>query len=382
MLALIGYFNKMLIPQSLKNIKNISMNNLIEKFKNVKSECCITICLNTNRTAPDNKKDPIVLKNQVKIAEERVRLEFDKKFADDIVNRLNVLADSIDHSKNDHSLLLFVNETVAEFIRLPIRVETRVIVDKTFATRDLLRASHEEINYYILVNSKNGSRLIKAKNDRAVEEIGGDFPISNDTLYNTDSHKRSIGQSNDNMAEEFFNNVDKAVQKVYNVEPLPVVLISEERNYQYFIKVADRKDIYVTHVNKLRDNDNDKPQHLVTDVWETVLQYQKEKNSYRIEELKIAVSEGKFLSDINDIYKAILEGKGQTLFVQKGYFQPGKIENGQIQIKEDVSKHDIGVADDVVDELIEKNLKFGGDVVFIENEDLSDFQNLALVSRY
>lgn len=358
------------------------MKSLIEKFKDIKSECCITICLNTNRTAPDNKKDPIVLKNQIKIAEERVSLEFDKRFADDIIFRLNELANSIDHSQNDHSLLLFINETEAEFIRLPIRVETRVIVDKTFAMRDLLRASHEEINYYILVNSKNGSRLIKAKNDRAIQEISGDFPISNDSLYNTDAHKRSIGQSNDNMTEEFFNKVDKAVQKIYNIEPLPVVLISEDRNYQHFMKVADRKDIYVSHVNNIRDNNNDKPQQLVSDVWETVLQYQKDKNSSRIEELKIAVSEGKFMSDINDIYKAILEGKGQTLFVQKGYYQPGKIENSQIQIKENVSKHDIGVVDDVIDELIEQNLKFGGDVVFIENEDLADFQNLALVSRY
>ena len=44
-----------------------------------------------------------------------------------------------------------------------------------------------------------------------------------------------------------------------------------------------------------------------------------------------------------------------------------------------VSKDDI---DDVVDEMIEFTLKFGGDVVFLDRGSLKDFEKLALVTRY
>lgn len=358
------------------------MNDLIKKFKDIRTNCCITIAMNTNRTAPDNKKDSLVLKNMVSIAEERVHMEYDKKFANDILIRLNELVETIDHSHNLDSLLVFVNETSAEYVRLPISLKTRVVIDKTFATRDLVRAEHEQITYYILVLNKSGARLIKAHNDKDMEEIGGDFPVINDSLFNTDPHQKSIGQSNNNLVEEFFNIVDKSIQKIHNNAPLPIAIITEERNYQHYIKVADNKDIYVTHINKNRGNEPDKPHHIVNDVWPTIHAYVKEKNSNRIEELNKAVSTGKFLSDINDIYKAIKEGRGQTIFVHNDYFQPGQIKEDQIHLLHETEKNNIGAVDDIIDELIEKNHKFGGDVVFVDNDDLNDFQGIALSTRF
>lgn len=358
------------------------MNNLIEKFKGVKTDCCITIAMNTNRTAPDSRKDPLVLKNMVKIAEDRVCMEYEKKFAEDIIARLNDLVETIDHSRNQESLLVFVNETVAEYIRLPVSVKTRVVIDRTFATRDLVRAIHEQITYYILVLNRGEARLVKAHNDSDIEEIEGDFPISNDSLFNTDPHQKSIGKSNNNLVEEFFNIVDKSVQKVQNNTPLPVVVITEERNYQHLIKVADNKEVYVLHVNKNRGNESDKPHHIVNDVWPAMYGYLKEKNARRIEELNQAVSTGKFLSDVNDIYKAIMEGRGQTIFVHNEYFQPGMIKENRIHLLDEVNRNDIDVTDDIIDKLIEKNHTFGGDVVFIENDDLKDFHGIALSTRF
>ena len=41
-----------------------------------------------------------------------------------------------------------------------------------------------------------------------------------------------------------------------------------------------------------------------------------------------------------------------------------------------------GVCDDVIDEMIENNLSFGGDTVFVETDDLEKFQGLALTTRF
>ena len=129
------------------------MNKKLNELKKVNAENCVSIILNTHRTAPDSQKDVIALKNLIKEAEERLLNSLDKKKAQAIVESLTKVESTIDHSHNLESLILFVNvdEQIAEYMRLPIPVVDRVIIDHTFATRDLLRAIHLTASYFILV---------------------------------------------------------------------------------------------------------------------------------------------------------------------------------------------------------------------------------------
>src|SRR5690554_2957686 len=126
------------------------MNNKLKELKGVISESCVSIILNTHRTMPDNQKDALTLKNLVKEAEERLLNNESKRDAKALVGRLRNLESTIDHSQNLESLILFVNEDIAELVRLPVVVENRVVIDHTFATRDLVRALHVETNYFVL----------------------------------------------------------------------------------------------------------------------------------------------------------------------------------------------------------------------------------------
>src|SRR5690554_4319102 len=111
----------------------------LKKFAENVSENCVSIILNTHRTSPDNKKDSINLKNLVKEAENRLLADESKRDAQFLIKRVRELEAKIDHSKNLERLVIFVNEEVAEYTRLPISVEDRVIIDETFATRDIVR---------------------------------------------------------------------------------------------------------------------------------------------------------------------------------------------------------------------------------------------------
>ena len=55
------------------------MNSTLEKLKDVKSDCCVTIQLQTHRTPPGNQKDSIELKNLVRKVEKRLATECDKE---------------------------------------------------------------------------------------------------------------------------------------------------------------------------------------------------------------------------------------------------------------------------------------------------------------
>src|SRR5699024_6848312 len=96
--------------------------------------------------------------------------------------------------------------------------------------------------------------------------------------------------------------------------------------------------------------------NLVKYVWPNVEDLVLAKNRSRAAELKKAISTGKYLADLNDIWEAVQKGRGKTIFVEEGYFQPAKNENGvltPITSEEIKDKNDIN---DVVDDMIEYNL--------------------------
>jgi len=355
------------------------MNPLLKKIKNIYSEPCVSIIMNTHRTKPENQKDVILLKNLVKEAEERLNSGYDKRLAREIIDKMNILTNSINHNFNLESLVIYINNDFADFTRLPVHVEDRVVIDNTFATRDIIRAMHQESSYYVLVLSRQNARLIEAYNKTVVHENTTNFPIAN-TIYATDKMKLSTAKGQDVLIEEFFNKVDKTLFETIKDHPLPILLATEARNFDYYLKIADKKNLIIGHIN--RNRDDEQAHQIVADAWDIVLHLTKQKNAERIKELHIAVSENKFISDYTEIWNAIQEGRGKTLFVKRGFFQPAKLTNGKVELISQIQKDDKEMIDDIIDEMIEFNLAFGGDIVFVENDELSKFNNIALATRY
>jgi hypothetical protein len=359
------------------------MDIKLKQLKDVISETCVTIIMNTHRTHPENKKDGLLLKNLVKEAEERLFADESKRDAKSMIQRIKDLESKIDHNHNIESLILFVNEDIAEFIRLPVAVVDRVVIDHTFATRDLVRAIHLETNYYVLVLSQQKVRLLEAFNDKVVQEFDKPtpFPIENTQFYSTSGVKLSNATKQTNLVAEFFNRVDKELNKIRKDNPLPVLICTEESNYFEYMKIADEMhSIYDTFLNKNRLDEKDF--EIVKEAWSIVKEYRIKQNNARKEELLKAVGAQKFMSDINDIWGAIEQGRIQTIFIEQGLFQPALLEGNKITFVSDEERNRKDIVDDIYDEMIELNMNFGGDVVFLPKGELRDFQGVGAITRY
>lgn len=351
------------------------MNKLFKEVKEINTEACVSIIMNTHRTQPGNQKDPIQLKNLTKEALERLYNDYDKRFVWPIEEKLNEIVDNINHSENIESLILYVNPTFAAYTRLPVPVKDRVVIDNTFATRDLVRASYEEGGYYVLQLSRSTARLIEAYNDKVVKELDGDFPFDNplEGFGSPDQDNES------NYIKEFFNHVDKALQEVLKENPLPVVIVTESRNYNYFLEICDNKSHIVGTINRLPNSD--KADKIVAEAWGEMSTVIESQNAKRIEEIGQAKSTHSLVLDYNEIWRSIQEGRGKTLFIKKGFIQPAIVdeENHSITLIDDPTTPD--AVDDIIDEMIEQTIAYGGDIVFIKDNGLDAYNNLALVIR-
>src|SRR5690606_38507343 len=122
--------------------------------------------------------------------------------------------------------------------------------------------------------------------------------------YSTSRAEAAIAQKQTNLIAEYFNRIDKEVVKIVNENPLPVLIATDESNYSEYLKIADRKEIYLEQVlagNRLEE----KAPQIVNAAWEMVKEYAVANNNTRKLELKNAVSSGKFMSDVNDIWRAL-----------------------------------------------------------------------------
>lgn len=351
----------------------------LKRIAAVRGEACVTITLNTHRTAPDYLKDPILLKNLLKEAETRLVDEYGKKTAEVVMAKLNALADGIDHAHNLEGLVLYANTEISGLAKLPVTVVDRVSLDDHFTTRDLVRAMQQGSEYYILWLNRNSARLVRAFNNQVVEEVKGEFPQKNHVASH-DTAKQVADRDFGALIKEYFNRVDKALVKVLNDHPLPVVLATESRNVEHYRAVADRKAFLKGNFNPTHDDLA--VHHLVEEAWKAYGPVVQSRYNERVKVLDAAVSAGKLHSEHHDVWQAINEGRGDTLFVKEGLFQPAMIVDERIELLPAEERERHGAVDDILNEMAQRNLAHGGDAVFVSGDELDRFNGLALVTRY
>lgn len=245
--------------------------SLINKIKEFKGNPAVTICMNTNRTFPDNDKDSINLKNLIIKVDKRIQKEYGQHESALIISKLKEFTTEIDHNYNLDSLMIFVSSDFLEFIRLPVKVSDSVFIADKFATKVLLRWLLQTEHYYVLCLSRKVIRLIEAINDGVISEINdSNFPIENELYLESDDIKKGWGSVYDNHAKEFFNKADKLVNG-YTKSKNSVVLAGDVRNISYYKEIADNKNIIIGHIEG--NYDVTKAHEIVKNAYGVVLNY-------------------------------------------------------------------------------------------------------------
>lgn len=355
------------------------MKDFLSNLKTVQSKVNVSIILNTHRTRPDNQQDRIVLKNLIKEAEERLYKDYDKAIASKIIEKLHHCAEKIDHEHNQEALVIYVNESYAEYHRISIPVINRVVIDPRFATRDIIRSKTLETKFHSLVLSKHIAKLYTVSSSHEIEELNGEFPILNH-LVPADPLMQSTNKGQDNLVEEFFNTVDKKVNKTIPNPKESILLLTDSRNFDHYSKVADHKNKIAGYISG--NFENSTIHQILSQSWEFMSAKNQGNLQLRMEDLDKAQKSGKVISDISEIWRSIKEGKGQTLFVNKDLQYSAIIHGDQIQSVENGISDEKFATDDVVDEMIENCILHSGEVVFVSDDSLSDYQGLALSLRY
>ncbi len=353
----------------------------LQRLAAEKNTPCVTISLNTHRTHPDNLRDEIVLKNLLKEAEERIIGEYGKRPAEALLEKLSAVSDAVDINHNLDSLHLFISNDTLEIVKSPWpSAGDQVQISDTFAVRPLIKAFNRSEEYLIMLLSQSGVKVYVALNDGILEEVRNqDFPMAENRHYTTHSDKGSDSKHVDDLVREFLNQVDKALVRLHKAMDLKCVVVCTPDNYAKLHQVADKPDVYLG--NAAIDYNHTTPPQIVKQTWPVIRDLQHQRRKAAIGEVKEAVSHGKVITDLQEIYQAALDGRGDLLIVHQDFAQPVIMKDERTFTLVDNASGP-NTIDDITSLMAWEVISRNGRVIFTTQEDLSDLGNIVLKTRY
>lgn len=340
----------------------------------------LSILLPTHRTSPDNKQDPIRVKNLVDEATERLSAEFSRRELEPLLQRLETLVSEIDYPYTLDGLALYVSHDFAERYYLPFAVPARVVIDQTFATRDLVYGMHRALRYWVLLLSQASTRLFAGTGETLEEVHDQNFsmqmtgpgattalPYDSDSRYLDDRHRR------------FFQQVDSVFTAYAKDDELPLIVGGVDRQISFFQEVSQ----YTASIAGTLTGNFDKAtiHELTPQVWSIVQSVREAQRVNALQELDDAMGAQKVVSTIEAAWRLAQAGRGKLLLFEKNYHVPAIVtENGSLELVDQPGGTE--VMDDAVDELIEVVLAKGGRVAIVDDGALSVHQQIALILRY
>lgn len=353
----------------------------LQKIANVKSIPCVTISLNTHRTHPDNLTDAVSLKNLLKEAEDRLTTAYDKKTIAPLLEKIQTISTKIDLNYNLDSLHIFLSNDTSEIIKSAWKTShAGVHISERFAVRALIQSYNRSTNYLLMLLSQSGVKIYEAVNDSIIGEITNeDFPFQENTLQVANADQASNARKVDNMVREYLNTVDKAFVKLHHETGLPSIVISTEDNYVKLQEVADIPAAYIGHA--AINYNHVAPHEIVKQSLEIIESLQKQQRAEAISQIKEAVGTGKVLTDLQEIYQAALDGRGELLIINNDFSQPVIMTDERTFDLVDDPNHE-NALEDIVSNIAWEVVSKKGRVVFTTQTDLADLGEIALQVRY
>lgn len=337
----------------------------------------------THRTAPANQKDRIVVKNLAAEGLKRLQDEFTKREVAALTQNLKQLVDRVDWEHSLEGLALFASRDVAKAIQLPFRPRARVVVDATFATRDLVYSLNRAPRYRVLVLTEKPTRLFDATTNVLTEYTDKPFPMVHrgpggaSKLPGGQGINRSAVR--DESHRQFFRKVDEALAAIQKDDHLPIVVVGVDRYLAFYQEVTKDPDAIVGVVSGSYDDPN--PAALGKLVWPVFKSGATLRRTRALARLNEAVSVNRHASGIDQVWRAAFDKRCQILLVETGFEHPADVTPQGDQLLP-YSGRGAAAVDDAVDEVIERVIADGGDVFFYDPGVLDLHQRIAAVLRY
>lgn len=366
----------------------------------------ITLAMELHATTLTNDKDRIQFENLVNQARKELK-DSDLEEKDQLLEQLDI----VDRDRDElvqflGSLVVYVTVDDIYFYHLAIPVNDRVQISELPYVLPLASNYQYTRDYHLLVLNQESIRLFEGHGNHIeelpIDEIE-DAPVDLETALGTEkdggslnfgSYSRGAGSrgagqggtsqffhghgetsaEKDIDRENYFRIVDKFVYDHYsNEEQLPLIVYTVEENQAVFRDISTNEYLADTGINGSAANMNkNEIQERAVETIDEIVAYQRNQLLDRLNE---TTPENRIENIPDDLTAASLEGRIETLYLEKDFEIPGTITaEGRYDREDD--------RNDFVQQVVQNVLRTDGAVYILDENETPEGISIAAILRY
>ncbi len=324
----------------------------------------------------------------LKFAADKVERELTENYPTDIctlvMQKLHALIKQLNFTTHKKSVAIFVSPVFEKVLYLDIAVEEKIIVDESFEIRDLVYSKKQSHKYLVLLLSGKEVRIYIGSSLEFMR-IVSDAPETIVAYLNEPAERvanfSDVQSRREIVMDKFLYHIDRSLDIILNAYNLPLFVIGTERISGHFKALTKHSTAVIDYIHgNYEEASEDQLRKLlephITD-WKKVQQ----KNL--LNKLEDAASKNKLAKGMKEVWKQAMQHKGRLLLVEKNYMFAAVHGADELEIYKAVKPYNnFSYIKDAVDDVIEKVLENGGDVEFVDDDLLRNYEHIALVQYY
>jgi hypothetical protein len=377
---------------------------LIQELLSAEQAPCLSLYMPTDRTHPENLKNPIRFKNLVGEMEESL---LQKYSANEVKEYLEPLAELVNDNDiwnyTKDGLAIFSAKGIFKVVSLHKSVEKLAMVADSFHTKPLRQYLQSVDHFHVLGLTLRDIRLFEGNRHSLTEvELTAETPKTitealGDELTDKHSTIASYGgvggestsmhhghggrkEETDKDAERFFRVVANAIYEHFSKPSgWPLILAALPEHHNLFQKV--NKNPFLLPNGIAINPSSVSPDQLAKMAWEIMEPEYNLKLETLVENFEQARANGKGSDDYKEVAVAAVEGRVDTLIVEADRIIAVRVTNlvtGNTQKKDMINPK----VDDLLDDMGELVIKMGGQVMVLPAEKMPSETGLAAIFRY
>lgn len=278
-------------------------------------------------------------------------------------------------SATQNALGLFVSHSVSRAWTLPVTVHEKVVVESTFATRDLLRALHGTPPHLVVRVDEFGARMYWVASRvtllETVERLPEGSARSMDSLGLDRSTPRSrlrhgVERESDDRAD-LLARIDACMARLREERPAPLVLAGDAALVD---ELKGRARSLHRLAGEVTGVEADEPAALFRATALCLEDYLHRRGQQALEALLEAAADDpeQVVAGLDQCWTAVESRIRGTLVVEQGYIHPRPSGAGGEP-----------VSHDLIDDLLEHAIEAGNLISFVDDAQLHEFGGIALL---
>lgn len=329
------------------------------------------------------------VKQSIKQATKKVEKQLLEHYSGEIVllmmGKLCQIIDTINYSSSKKSIAIYLSPIFEKMLYLNIPVNEMAIVDESFETRDIILNKKQLKKYLVLYVDAKEYRIYEGKENSLrlilCNSSGAYYDGYKDALTEIPGADSNSTEAKELIRKHFLNHARNTLDILLDAYHLPVFVLGAKQVVNQFKDIIGNSSAIIDFLYSSQDIVEVKDIQKILEPY--IADWKLVKHLIVKKQLEEAERKQKLTSGIKNVLEEVLAHKGKLLVVEKNFIHPEEHDRKGCQIYSVIkSDNKFSYITDTVDVVIEKILEAGGDVEFVEEGCLENYDRIALIHRY